>query len=147
MTNSYQDFHTKIIHAWIEKCKQEVPFSYYLLESNQNTSTEALLNSEDEDLFDEPDALYCKRLTKLKAAPLNSESRELGQWLITQAVAKYAHIVPLIPRDLFWYFGGDCMHYLVDDEINAFQRLDERFHEQSSETSYAQLRSQQLGLH
>ena len=117
------------------------------MESSQSASIKTLLSSEDEDLFDEPDALYCKRLTKLKAEPLDSQSRELGQWLITQAVAKYAHIVPLIPRDLFWYFGGDCMHYLVDEEINAFQRLDERFHEQNNEISYAQLRSQQLGLH
>jgi len=151
MNNSYQEFHANIINAWVEKCEQQAPFSSYLLTQNQTDIAIELLKSSDEELFDEPDALYSKRLKQIKAEPLNPESREIGQWLVTQAVAKYAHIVPLIPRDLFWYFGGDCMHYLVDEEIEAFQKLDERFHDinhaSDEKTSYAQIRSQQLGLH
>ena len=34
-------------------------------------------------------------------------------------------IAHLIPRDLLWYFGGDCLHFMPDDEIAQYQLLDE----------------------
>ena len=33
--------------------------------------------------------------------------------------------MPVIERELFWFFGGECLHYLTDEEITQFQRIDE----------------------
>jgi hypothetical protein len=35
----------------------------------------------------------------------------------------------MVPRDLLWFFGGDCLHYMPDEEIGLFQELDERRHQ------------------
>jgi len=34
-----------------------------------------------------------------------------------------------VPRDLLWFFGGDCLHYMPDEELQMFQALDERRYE------------------
>ena len=31
-----------------------------------------------------------------------------------------------MPRDLLWFFGGDCLHFMPDDEIEMYQALEER---------------------
>ncbi len=54
---------------------------------------------------------------------------EAGQWLLSQIVGNYQHIMPSVPRPLFWYFGGECMHYLGDEEIEHYQKLEEAYHE------------------
>lgn len=64
-----------------------------------------------------------------------TEQIDLGRWLIGQIVSNYQVLMPQVPRALFWYFGGDCMHYLGDEEIAHFQMLEERYHDLlSSET-------------
>ena len=56
----------------------------------------------------------------------------------------------ILPRDLLWFFGGDCLHYMPDEEISLFQQLDEqRQAAQETQTpfSYEQARLAILGLH
>lgn len=48
-----------------------------------------------------------------------------GQWALTRIISTYSHLTPLLARDLFWFFGGDCLHYMPDEEISFFQQLDE----------------------
>ena len=48
-----------------------------------------------------------------------------GQDIICQIIARYPQIAHMIPRDLLWYFGGDCLHYMPDEEIAQYQLLDE----------------------
>ena len=73
-------------------------------------------------------ALFLERfdelLTQLPAAP--DENLYLGQDLICQIIHRYPQIAHLVPRDLLWFFGGDCLHYMPDEEIALYQRLDER---------------------
>lgn len=68
-----------------------------------------------------------------------------GQQLISTIITRYPHITPMVPRDLFWYFGGDCLHFLGDEEIEFFQQLDEAYHQLLSENpagiDYAKLRA------
>lgn len=53
-------------------------------------------------------------------------AHELGQdWLSTLATHQ-PQLVPAIERDLFWFFGGSCLHTLTDEEIESFQQLDEQ---------------------
>ena len=72
-----------------------------------------------------------------------------GQQLVTTIIARYPHITPIVPRDLFWYFGGDCLHFLGDEEIAFFQDLDETYHnlllENPGGIDYAKLRSATKG--
>lgn len=73
-------------------------------------------------------ALFLERfdalLEALRGQP--EDAMHLGQELIVQVFHRYPQIAHLIPRDLLWFFGGDCLHYMPDEEIELFQQLDER---------------------
>ncbi|WP_221798788.1 PA2817 family protein [Oceanobacter mangrovi] len=34
-------------------------------------------------------------------------------------------LTPAIDRQLLWLLGGDCLHYLTDEEIAQFQTIDD----------------------
>lgn len=53
------------------------------------------------------------------------EAYEDGQSLLVRLVRGYPQFVPLLARDLFWLFGGECLHFMSDEEIEQFQQLDE----------------------
>jgi hypothetical protein len=55
----------------------------------------------------------------------NEEMNGQGQRLVLRVVSTYSHLMPLLSRDLLWFFGGDCLHYMPDEEINFYQQLDE----------------------
>lgn len=48
-----------------------------------------------------------------------------GPGLISRLFVTYPDFAPTLPRDLLWYFGGECLHYMPDAEIATFQQLDE----------------------
>ncbi len=52
-----------------------------------------------------------------------------GQEIICQVISRYPQVAHLIPRDLLWYFGGDCLHFMPDEEIAQYQLLDEHMAE------------------
>jgi len=73
-----------------------------------------------------------------------------GQKLVTQQIAKYPDLTECWARDLLWYFGGDCLHYMPDDEIEKFQQLDEaRFEAIENEKAFERdkVRNRIFGLH
>lgn len=84
-----------------------------------------------EQVPEENHALFLERfdelLTQLPASP--DENLYLGQDLICQIIHRYPQIAHLVPRDLLWFFGGDCLHYMPDEELQMFQALDERRYE------------------
>jgi hypothetical protein len=45
--------------------------------------------------------------------------------LIARLFASCPDIAPLYPRELLWFFGGDCLHMMPDQEIELYQQLDE----------------------
>jgi hypothetical protein len=72
-----------------------------------------------------------------------------GQNLITRWVRAYPELVPLIPRDLFFFFGGDCLHFMPDEELQLFQTLDEKRYaveSQGGTFEYSRERAIALGL-
>ncbi len=83
---------------------------------------------EAEQVPEESHALFLDRfdelLTLLQESP--EESLYLGQDLLCQVIHRYPQIAHLVPRDLLWFFGGDCLHFMPDEEITLFQALDER---------------------
>lgn len=83
---------------------------------------------EAEQVPEENHALFVERFEELMSElPRDPEaSLYLGQDLISQVFHRYPQIAQLVPRDLLWFFGGDCLHFMPDEEIALFQRLDER---------------------
>ncbi len=56
----------------------------------------------------------------------STEDLYVGQDIISQVFQRYPQIAHLVPRDLLWFFGGDCLHFMPDDEIEKYQELEER---------------------
>ena len=86
---------------------------------------------EAEQVLDDSHALFLERydelLAELPRDPVSSQY--LGQDLISQVFHRYPQIAHLVPRDLLWFFGGDCLHFMPDEEIAVFQQLEERRYE------------------
>ncbi|MFT0212874.1 PA2817 family protein [Pseudomonas sp. F1_0610] len=67
------------------------------------------------------------------AVEQGSDDLYLGQEVMCQIFMRYPQIAPMIPRDLLWFFGGDCLHYMPDHEIALFQQLEEQRYEAMQE--------------
>lgn len=77
-----------------------------------------------------------------------SSAHEHGEDFIDKAFRRYPQIAHLIARDLLWYFGGNNLHNLTDEELAKFQQLDEmRFEseEQNEEFDYINKRASVFG--
>jgi len=81
-----------------------------------------------EQVPEESHVLFLERFDEL--LELLEESPEqnlyLGQDLLCQVIHRYPQIGHLVPRDLLWWFAGDCLHFMPDEEIELFQDLEER---------------------
>lgn len=49
-----------------------------------------------------------------------------GQDWLMSILTHQPQLTPTINRDLLWFFGGDCLHFMTDAEIELFQQLDEQ---------------------
>lgn len=129
MKNQYVQFHRKLLQALQQAAAQAMPVNE--------------LSEEDQTLLSQLDLLA------------NSKSFDetfiaTGQQALCRIVAAYPHLAPQVPRDLFWLFGGDCLHYMPDEEISLYQQLDElRFEAENDNTDfdYEKQRARILGLH
>lgn len=82
----------------------------------------------------ESDQQFMKTLDDLCETTEHSESfTEQGQWLIDKIVLSYEHLLMYLSRDLLWFFGGNCLHYMSDEEIRFYQQLDELRHAAESQ--------------
>jgi hypothetical protein len=63
-----------------------------------------------------------KRLVNDPGADVYSEVASLVDRLFTT----YPDFAPTFPRELLWFLGGDCLHFLADEEIALYQQLDEK---------------------
>ncbi|MDC0690142.1 hypothetical protein POF53_21290 [Mitsuaria sp. RG] len=110
MANPHLDYHLQLLH-------------------HLRTILAAL--GEAEQVPEESHALFLERfdelLTLLPQNPL--QSQYLGQDLICQVIQRYPQIAHLVPRDLLWFFGGDCLHFMPDEELELYQTLEERRYE------------------
>ncbi len=55
-----------------------------------------------------------------------SDDIYLGQEIISQVFQRYPQIAHQVPRDLLWFFGGECLHYMPDEEIELYQQLEDK---------------------
>jgi len=107
------------------------PHLQYHLQLLNHLRTILVALGEAEQVPEESHVLFLERfdelLTLLPQDPL--ESQYLGQDLMCQVIQRYPQIAHLVPRDLLWFFGGDCLHYMPDEELDLYQRLEERRYE------------------
>ena len=76
---------------------------------------------------EESSILFLERFEELLAQLDAGDQDALynGQDIICQIITRYPQISHMIPRDVLWYFGGDCLHFMPDEEIAQYQLLDE----------------------
>lgn len=126
---NYNEFHLRLLNAFIEQAAHQQPFCHS--ECSQD------------------DREFLHGLQQL--AILGGSDRVIqGQELLCKIVASYPQLMPLLPRDLLWFFGGDCLHYMPDEEIALFQSLDEQrqeAREAKTPFSYEHARAVKFGLH
>ncbi|MEM1113597.1 MAG: PA2817 family protein [Pseudomonadota bacterium] len=86
---------------------------------------------------------YCAQLAqRTQALPEGDHLRELahdfvrlasdagdlhgdGPALVMRLFTHYPDFVPDFPRELLWFMGGECLHFMPDEEIAVYQSLDE----------------------
>ncbi|WP_207063781.1 PA2817 family protein [Motiliproteus sp. SC1-56] len=107
MSTPHQEFHLNLLKASFNRLLKAPPFNTQELVPDDLDFLEQLVNLVKALEADQEDALY------------------LGQDALCRLVRAYPHLVQLVDRDLFWFFGGDCLHFMPDEEIAVFQRLDE----------------------
>ncbi|MBR7888525.1 hypothetical protein J9B83_06175 [Marinomonas sp. A79] len=56
-----------------------------------------------------------------------------AQDILSRFIRCYANLVPLIKRELLWFVGGECLHFLGDEEIALYQQLEEHLYELDSQ--------------
>lgn len=126
---NYIEFHLRLLNAFVAQAAQQLPFC------------EPDCNQDDLEF-----------LSNLQQLPTIGGSEQLiqGQELLCRIVAGYPQLMHLLPRDLLWFFGGDCLHYMPDEEIDLFQALDDQRQsakESSSPFNYENARAVKFGLH
>ncbi|BFM48160.1 PA2817 family protein [Marinomonas sp. THO17] len=52
-----------------------------------------------------------------------------AQEILARFIRCYPNLVPLIKRELLWFIGGECLHYLGDEEIAFYQQLEDQLYE------------------
>jgi hypothetical protein len=48
-----------------------------------------------------------------------------GPALVSRLFDTYPEFAPTFPRQLLWFLGGDCLHYMADEEIEQHQQLED----------------------
>ena len=56
-----------------------------------------------------------------------------SQEVLSRFIRCYANLVPLIKRELLWFTGGECLHFLGDEEIALYQELEDHLYELDSQ--------------
>ena len=69
-----------------------------------------------------------------------------GPNLVSRLFTTYPDFAPTFPRDLLWFLGGECLHYMPDDEIAAYQKLDDMRYEAAERGETLNLRDARASL-
>ncbi|MFW1678380.1 PA2817 family protein [Pontibacter sp. JAM-7] len=130
MHDAYHAFHLNLLKLAYNNLSRHTPFD----DPNDHTSAELMAQWQ-----------------QLIAHFSDQVDLSLGQQLLERIAITYPDLMPLVPRDLFWFFGGSCLHFMPDEEISLYQQLDElRYEAEASgntEFNYEVVRARILGLH
>ncbi len=86
-----------------------------------------------ENLSSRTESLAEEDTLRVLAADFQRLARETnGDWyadagpLVNRLFTTYPDFAPTFPRELLWFFGGDCLHFMPDEEIAVFQQLEDK---------------------
>lgn len=117
---SFHQFHLNLLKLGYNNLIKQPPFK-----TDEHYSPEA---EEIIALFQECITLYQEH---------SDEAFDQGQTLMIRLVRNYPQLTQMFARDLLWLFGGDCIHYLSDQEVEQFQALDEaRYQKEAQNESF-----------
>ncbi|MEH6591468.1 MAG: PA2817 family protein [Halioglobus sp.] len=97
---------------YLDHCRQQ--FSGYAKELSLRTEGLA-----------EDDTLRELALAFNKLAGGETDLYTQGQTLVARLFTTYPDFAPTFPRELLWFLGGDCLHFMADEEIDLYQQLEE----------------------
>ncbi|MEE4283694.1 MAG: PA2817 family protein [Pseudomonadales bacterium] len=69
-----------------------------------------------------------------------------GPGLVSRLFTAYPDFAPGFPRELLWFFAGECLHYMPDEEIAEYQQLDELRREAAEQGKTLDLRQARASL-
>lgn len=72
-----------------------------------------------------------------------------GPGLVARFFTVAPHLAPTFPRDLLWYLGRECLHFMPDEEIDALTAMDEQRREAAAQGelyNWRELRAAARGL-
>lgn len=52
-----------------------------------------------------------------------------AQELLSRFIRCYPNLVPLMHRELLYFVGGECLHFLGDEELSYYQQIDEQLYD------------------
>lgn len=126
-SNDYLKHHLQLLADLYQTCMEQAPF-------NQPQASDT-------------DKEIIQGLKTLSSSTAISDAfQHLGQSILTRIIANYPHITAGISRDLLWFFAGDCLHFMGDDEIALYQQIDELLHENPG-LQYMDAKTQVFQLH
>ena len=129
MNNSYHAFHVDLLKQTYNQLLEFTPFC------------KEELAVDDEEFLQ----LFKDLITQTEAH--QSGYIDDGQSLMSRFIRAYPELTPLLPRDLLWFFGGDCLHFMPDEELQLFQQLDEaRYAAESQGDNFEYSRERALAL-
>jgi len=59
-----------------------------------------------------------------------------GQNWLSRLFRNYPTFAPHLGREVLWYFGGEALHFMPDEEIAKFQQLDDQLAEAGEDFDY-----------
>lgn len=78
-----------------------------------------------------------------------SDVMDEGPALVSRLLTTAPQLAEYFPRDLLWYLGGECLHFMPDDEIERLAALDQQRRdaiETQTHFDWIKARSKALGL-
>ena len=135
MSSSYFEHHHNLINEL-----------FMFTRKNLSSNPESSQTGENQTEIDE----LLNNLEGLAEASCADESFiELGITTLCKIVATHPTLMPHVSRDLFWFFGGDCLHYMPDEEISRYQLLEDQRYEAEKkdiEFDYASEKAKSFGF-
>ena len=80
-----------------------------------------------QETLDEDESSFVDQLNNLITALQNHDVNAVfeGQDWLTRLFRNYPTLAPHLGREVLWYFGGEALHFMPDEEIAKFQTLED----------------------
>ncbi|MGR6874481.1 PA2817 family protein [Pseudomonas sp. HK3] len=80
-----------------------------------------------QETLDEDESSFVDQLNNLITALQNHDVNAVfeGQDWLTRLFRNYPTLAPHLGREVLWYFGGEALHFMPDEEIAKFQKLED----------------------